>query len=423
MTGPRTIEIIKGNIVEAKRFGAPEITENGYIVLENGVILGVFDKLPEHYRSTPVTDYGDSLILQGFCDMHLHAPQYPMLGMGMDLQLLDWLKTYTFKTEARFSDTEYARRVYKQLARELIDNGTTRVCMFSSSHAEATLALMEALEEAGVSGYVGKVNMDRDSGECQETTEDSKRETLRWLEGCARFQSVRPILTPRFTPSCTNGLMAWLGERADERGLCVQSHLSENQREIELVRKLHPECSQYWETYDRYGLWKERTVMAHCVLSDEREQDAMIEHNVLCVHCPDSNINICSGFASVRRMKRRGVWVALGSDIAGGAELHMLRVMTSAIRASKAKAIETGGEDAFLTVGEAYYLGTSAGARYFGDRDGFAPGNRLHAVVIDDGVLPESTRPLAVSERFERAVYLAGEKDIKAVYAAGKRVK
>jgi len=125
----------------------------------------------------------------------------------------------------------------------------------------------------------------------------------------------------------------------------------------------------------------------------------------------------------VRRMKRRGVWVALGSDIAGGAELHMLRVMTSAIRASKAKAIETKGGDAFLTVGEAYYLGTSAGARYFGDRDGFAPGNRLHAVVIDDGALPESTRPLAVSERFERAVYLAGEKDITAVYAAGKRVK
>jgi len=423
MTGPRNIEIIKGNIVEAKRFGAPEITENGYIVLENGVILGVFDELPEQYRSAPVTDYGDSLILQGFCDMHLHAPQYPMLGMGMDLQLLDWLKTYTFKTEARFSDTEYARRVYKQLASELIGNGTTRVCMFSSSHAEATLALMEALEKAGVSGYVGKVNMDRDSGECQETTEDSKRETLRWLEGCARFQGVRPILTPRFTPSCTNDLMAWLGERAGEQGLYVQSHLSENQREIELVKKLHPECSQYWETYDRYGLWKERTVMAHCVLSDEREQDAMIEHNVLCVHCPDSNINICSGFAPVRRMKRRGVWVALGSDIAGGAELHMLRVMTSAIRASKAKAIETKGGDAFLTVGEAYYLGTSAGARYFGDRDGFAPGNRLHAVVIDDGALPESTRPLAVSERFERAVYLAGEKDITAVYAAGKRVK
>lgn len=423
MTEPKDIELIRGQIVEAKRFGAPEITENGYIATENGVILGVYGELPERYKDAPVTDYGDKLVLQGFCDMHLHAPQYPMLGMGMDLQLLEWLKKYTFKTEARFSDKEYARRVYKKLAKELIGNGTTRVCIFSSFHADATLALMEALEEAGVGGFVGKVNMDRDSGECQETTEGSKRETLRWLEGCGRFKNVRPILTPRFTPSCTDGILSWLGVQAEERGLTVQSHLSENKREIELVRRLHPDCGQYWETYDRFGLWKDRTVMAHCVLSDEREQDAMIERNVLCVHCPDSNINICSGFAPVRRMKERGVWVALGSDIAGGAELHMLRVMTSAIRASKARAIETKGADAFLTVGEAYYLGTSAGAEYFGDRDGFAPGNRLHAVVIDDRDLPESTRPLDVSERFERAVYLAGEKDITAVYAAGKRVK
>ncbi|MFR6692608.1 MAG: hypothetical protein ACLUS6_00555 [Dysosmobacter sp.] len=33
--------------------------------------------------------------MQSFADMHLHAPQYPMLGMGMDLPLLDWLNTYT----------------------------------------------------------------------------------------------------------------------------------------------------------------------------------------------------------------------------------------------------------------------------------------------------------------------------------------
>lgn len=59
--------------------------------------------------------------------MHLHAPQYPMLGMGMDLPLLDWLNTYTFKTEARFADTDYARRVYRRLAGDLITNGTTRV--------------------------------------------------------------------------------------------------------------------------------------------------------------------------------------------------------------------------------------------------------------------------------------------------------
>lgn len=417
------IELIKGHIVEAKLFGDPIITENGYLAVENGVIRGVFDALPAEFSGATLTDYSGKLILQGFSDMHLHAPQYPMLGMGMDLPLMDWLKTYTFKTEARFADTDFARMAYRRLAAELVKNGTTRVCIYSSTHTDATLILMEELERAGIGGYVGKVNMDRNSGECQELTEESKRETLRWLDACERFSLVRPILTPRFTPSCTNELMQWLGGVAKERGLFVQSHLSENNREIELVKELHPDCEQYWQTYEKYGLWTDHTVMAHCVHSDEREQQAMIDHNVLCVHCPDSNINICSGFAPVRQMKQRGVWVALGSDIAGGAQLPMLSVLTGCLRMSKARAIATEGKEPFLTVGEAYYLATSAGARYFGDEDGFAPGNPLHAVVLDDTSLPPSARELTLKERFERAVYLADERNIHAVYGAGKKIK
>ena len=417
------IELIKGHIIEAKSFGDPFITENGYLVVENGVIRGVFDALPAEFSCATLTDYSGKLILQGFSDMHLHAPQYPMLGMGMDLPLMDWLKAYTFKTEARFADPEFARNAYRRLAAELVKNGTTRVCIYSSTHTDATLILMEELERAGIGGYVGKVNMDRNSGECQELTGSSKRETLRWLDESERFTGIRPILTPRFTPSCTNELMQWLGGIAKERGLYVQSHLSENNREIALVKELHPDCEQYWQTYEKYGLWTDHTVMAHCVHSDEREQQAMIDRNVLCVHCPDSNINICSGFAPVRQMKQRGVWVALGSDIAGGAQLPMLSVLTGCLRMSKARAIATEGKEPFLTVGEAYYLATSAGARYFGDKDGFAPGNPLHAVVLDDASLPPSARELTVKERFERAVYLSDERNIQAVYGAGKKIK
>jgi guanine deaminase len=192
---------------------------------------------------------------------------------------------------------------------------------------------------------------------------------------------------------------------------------------MELVKELHPDCEQYWQTYEKFGLWTDHTIMAHCVHSDAREQQAMIDHNVLCVHCPDSNINICSGFAPVRQMVERGVWVALGSDIAGGAQLPMLQVLTGCLRMSKARAIATEGKEPFLTVGEAYYLATSAGSRYFGDAEGFAPGNPLHAVVLDESRLPPSARELTLKERFERAVYLADDRSIAAVYGDGRRIK
>ena len=410
--------ILHGNLIHAPSFGSLETLPGGYLVLEDGVIQGLYPALPEQYAARLVTDYGDGLIMPSFADLHLHAPQYSMLGMGMDLPLLDWLDTYTFRTEARFEDTDYARRVYRQLAEDLITSGTTRVAMFSSRHTDATLILMEELEKAGVTGYVGRVNMDRNSGLSQETTEESVSETLRWLESC-HFNLVKPILTPRFTPSCTNELMAALGKLAAERDLPVQSHLSENTKEIAWVGELHPDCAQYWESYEKYGLWKDRTLMAHCVHSDKREQEAMARTGVWAVHCAASNVNLCSGTAPVRELMEHGVHVALGSDIAGGDQLAMNKVVVMSIRASKIKQLETGTP--FLTVPEAYYLGSTAGHIYFGGAAGFQPGHKLHAVVVDDSSFPESARELTLAERFERAIYLMDKRHIQAVYSEGIR--
>ncbi len=418
-----SLTILKGTIVSAPAPGRLEVTENGYLVARDGVIQGVFPLLPEQYAGAAVEDCGGDLIVQSFADLHLHAPQYPMLGTGMDLPLLDWLTAYAFPTEARFADPDYARAIYRRLAAELAENGTTRVCMFSSLHTDATLILMEELEKAGVTGYVGKVNMDRNAapGVLEETTEQSMSETLRWLDACGDFRLVKPMLTPRFTPSCTDELMAFLGKLAAERDLPVQSHLSENDREIAWVRQLHPDCKQYWETYAKYGLWNERTVMAHCVWSDERERAAMRDAGVTVVHCPDSNVNVCSGTAPVRAMLDEGLKVALGSDIAGGDHLSLFDAASAAIRASKVRAMTDPARPAFLTVAEAWYLATSAGAAFFGDAPGFAPGNFLHALVLRDNRLPQP-HPLTAAERLERAVYLRQKGAIRAVWSAGRKI-
>ena len=417
-----SITISKGAVVSAPALGKLEITEGGYLVAEDGNITGVFPVLPERYAGAPVEDYGDAMILQSFADLHLHAPQYPMLGMGMDLPLLDWLNAYTFPTEARFADPDYAREVYQKLARELIESGTTRVCVFSSLHRRATLILMEELEKAGVTGYVGKVNMDRNGiPALQEETEESKRETLRWLEACRDFRYVKPILTPRFTPSCTDGLMDFLGKLAAERGHPIQSHLSENTGEIAWVKELHPDCAQYWETYAKYGLWNDRTLMAHCVWSDARERAAMRDAGVTAVHCADSNQNLCSGVAPVRVMLNEGLKVALGSDVAGGDHLSMFDVTAAAIRASKARRVMDEWGTDFLTVAEGWFLATSAGAAFFGEQPGFAPGNPLHAVVLEDGDLPQP-HPMTVRERLERCVYRRQRDAVRAVWSQGRKV-
>ncbi|MBE6961780.1 MAG: guanine deaminase [Ruminococcaceae bacterium] len=414
--------VLKGNIVSATALGKLEITENGYMVLEDGVITGIHDRLPEAYAHAPLEDYGDCLILQSFADMHFHAPQYAMQGMGFDLPLLEWLEKYAFPTEARYLDIGFAREVYSRLAREMVQNGTTRMCVFSTLHRPATLVLMEELEKAGAVAYVGKVNMDRNSPDfLRETTEGAKTETLRWLDECSRFRNVKPMITPRFTPSCTDELMTFLGKLVQERNLPVQSHLSENRAEMNWVRRLHPDCQQYWETYAKFGLWTDRTLMAHCVWCDERERKAIREAGVTMVHCGASNNNILSGTAPVRQMLDEGIKVVLGNDVGAGDSLQGFDLVADSVRASKTKHVQDGWTTPFLTVAEGWYLGTTAGAEFFGAGKGFAVGDALHAIVLDDSRLL-TPRDLTVQERFERSIYRRQNDAIRAVWSEGRKV-
>ena len=147
----------------------------------------------------------------------------------------------------------------------------------------------------------------------------------------------------------------------------------------------------------------------------------MKQAGVTVVHCPDSNVNVCSGTAPVRTMLEEGLKVALGTDIAGGDHLSMFDATASAIRASKVRQMTDPARPAFLTVPEGWYLATSGGASYFGQRPGFAPGNALHALALADDQLPQP-HPLTPQERLERAVYLRQKGAIRAVWSEGRKV-
>ena len=413
---------IKGQIVHAERFGELTIVEDGILLYSEQGIEGVFKTLPQQYEGCEIEDYGNALVFPAFSDLHFHAPQYPMVGMGMDLPLLSWLSTYTFPMEAHFADTELARKVYRQLADELIRNGTTRVAAFSSLHTDATLVLMEEFEKRGLSGYVGKVNMDIcDDPALQETTASSISETKRWLQEARRFKAIHPILTPRFTPSCSEELLSFLGKTAQEGDYPIQSHLSENEKEIALVKATHPDCEEYYQTYEKHGLWNNRTLMAHCVHCSPAEKEALRKDGVTVVHCPSSNENLASGNSPVRELLNLGIHVVLGSDIAGGDHISMFDNVTAAIRASKQVHIASKGQTPFLAVAEAFYLATSSAQTFFGEQPGFAKGNSLHALVIQDDKLPE-VKALTVEERFLRAMYRRQESGIQAVYANNQRI-
>lgn len=79
--------------------------------------------------------------LPGFVDLHVHAPQWAQSGTALDIPLYDWLNTYTFPLESKFSDLEFARKVYDDVVSTLLANGTTTALYFATVHKEASLLL------------------------------------------------------------------------------------------------------------------------------------------------------------------------------------------------------------------------------------------------------------------------------------------
>lgn len=94
-------------------------------------------------------------------------------------------------------------------------------------------------------------------------------------------------------------------------------------------------------------------------------------------------------------MVHDGIRVGLGTDMAGGYNLNLLRTITDAIQASKLRWFftERNGDPFakknFLTVANAFYLATKGGGSFFGKVGSFEPDYEFDAVVLDDAALAD----------------------------------
>jgi len=419
--------VLRGGIAFSESENSIVTYYRGYLVCVDGICKGAFTELPDEYKSLQLYDYGERLIIPGMTDLHVHAPQYTFRGIGMDEELLEWLNTYTFPEEAKYADLDYALKAYEYFAEDLRRCFTTRAVVFGTLHNEATIKLMDLLEDTGVITYVGKVNMDRNGGEHlqEKDAKASIDATLQWLNAIqGKYKNTMPILTPRFIPSCSDELMKELGRLSAERDLRIQSHLSENLSEIAWVKELVPESTCYahaYEMFDTMGTPERPTIMAHCVHSDEREMAILKKHGAYIAHCADSNMNLTSGIAPIKKFLDAGINVGLGTDVAAGSSMNMVKTMLITLQASKMYYRLVDSNVKPLTFEEVFYMATVGGGKYFGKVGSFKEGYEFDAVVIDDSKM-YSMRDMSIRERIERMCYNDADAIIKDKFVKGKKV-
>ena len=416
-------KIYKAHILFTKEKDRFEVFENGYIAVEDGIVKGVASNLKDlGCEGAKVTDFGDKLLIPAMNDMHVHAPQVHNQGVAMDLELLPWLQNYTFPEESKYADVEYAERMYRRFMHTQWLFGTMRSVVFGTMHTESTRVLMHLYQEAGMGALVGKVGMNRN---CPDTLTEGVEAYVEGQESLiAEFGDdnalVRPIITPRFVPSCTPDLLKACGELANKYQLPVQSHLSENTSEIAWVAELEPESESYGDAYNRYGLFGQTpTIMAHCVWTNGAELELMKKNKVMVAHCPTSNFNLSSGLAPVRSFLDEGLPIGLGSDISGGHDLNMFRMLVYAIQVSKMH-YQLDKSKAFLTLPEIFWIATKSAGSFFGKVGSFEPGYEFDALVIDDSVLYPAEYSL--QHRLERFIYVGDDRQIAHRFCRGQEV-
>jgi guanine deaminase len=406
--------------------GAFATEADGIVVCRNGVIERV-GPAAEIMRSLPadtsVTHYQGCLIAPGFIDTHVHYVQTGMIASYGE-QLLDWLNRYAFPAEMAFKDPAHAEAMARVFCDELLRNGTTTALVFCAVYPQSVDALFAEAERRGMRLVAGKVLMDRNAPDelrdtAQQGYDESKALISRWH---GRGRSLYAI-TPRFAGTSTPAQLDAAGSLWREHpGVLMQTHISENQREIEWTAELFPARKNYLDIYDHHGLIGKRAVLAHGVHLSDNEICRCHESGAAIAHCPTSNLFLGSGLFQIARFKdpKRPVQVGLGTDVGGGTSFSMLATMAAAYGIA-----QLNGRS--LAAVEAFYLATLGGARALSLEDkigSISPGREADLIVLDPKATPllalRSERAESIQDLLFALMTLGDDRAVAATYVAGK---
>ena len=376
------------------------------ILIEHGKVAalgapGQFDTLDD----MAVLDAHDRLVMPAWANGHTHA--HGGLGRGAvdDVRLEGFLAAAPAINGHRgWQDMALSATL---TAVELLKKGCTALFDMSSEFPLPTVgglhAVARAYEAVGIRAVVAPMMADRTLYQAFPALLDDMPPPLQSAAAQARAADataclaavraaaqdwpfdpgrIRLGIAPTIPLFCSDDFMRGCADLSAEFHLPMQIHLAESRLQaVQGQARYGRSLVAHMETL---GLLSPRLSVAHAIWIDDDDIDRLARAGVTAVHNPLSNLRLGSGVAAIRRMKARGLRVALGTDGANTSDTQNL--FEAARLAAYLSRIIEPNEREWITAGEAWEMGTthSAHALGWGERLGrLAPGFEADLVLLD----------------------------------------
>ena len=258
------------------------------ITIDNGLITNVEDaKVHALPPEEGTIDCSGLAVFPGLCNMHSHAPMTLFRGLGDDQPLDIWLNKYIWPAEQKLTD-ELVYEGTLRACQEMLASGTTG---FNDMYFRLP-SMAQAVKDSGMRAMLG-LNIFGDGDEVGAVNE---------LLHKYASQTIGFTIAPHSIYTVSEKGLRRCADACIDMHVPMHIHMSETQKEVDDCLREHG-CRP-WEYL----------------------------HHITCVHCPNSNLKLGSGYRfPMLELLDAGARVTLGTDgSASSNNLDMIEVMKTA---------------------------------------------------------------------------------------------
>jgi len=284
------------------------IINNGSIAINNTKIVEVGNSnlIDKKYEPKIKINSHGFVVMPGLINIHGHASNSLIRGLGKDLSLNDWLEKVCWPVMDHADDEDIYNGVKLSCTEQILNGITTFTDMWRGVGIAA-----EAVSSVGLRAVLAH-NI-KDFGDIDRGVKELEIAFNAW-EKWDGYANGRVLVGfgPHSVYTCEPIILANCAELASKNNIHIQIHGSETAKEVEDCKKRFG-CSPV-SLMNQQGILGNRTIVAHSIFINDDDIKLLSESRTSVAHNIISNLILSSGIAPIEKLMLENICVGIGTD-------------------------------------------------------------------------------------------------------------